>query len=281
MVAFGTRSSDGSSNMSSEMKEITMLDLDRIDLGELYAALEDNSPRYDAFWAFDTRTGETRFYNRDAGDFEDADDLDEALVPIEPLPSSEAYHDMAAFVDQVAERRPAELLARAIEGRGAFRRFKDTLFEFPQLREQWFAFHDARMRRRAIEWLAGNGVIDQETADGAQARYPDPPAAGTSRALAHAVAEDLRALDGDRLVQVVMYGSRARGDNREDSDLDLLIVLDRVDNWSAERDFMGDVIWQHSYDSDILVSAQPVSAEEFAQAETDFFRNVRADGVAA
>jgi len=281
MVAFGTRPSDGGCNMSSEMKEITMLDLDRIDLGELYAALEDNSPRYDAFWVFDTRTGETRVYNRDAGDFEDADDLDEALVRIEPLPSSEAYKDMAAFVDRVAERRPAELLARAIEGRGAFRRFKDTLFEFPQLREQWFAFHDARMRRRAIEWLAGNGVIDQETADGAQARYPDPPAAGTSRALAHAVAEDLRALYGDRLVQVVMYGSRARGDNREDSDLDLLIVLDRVDNVEHEGDVMDEVLWQHTYDSDVVVSGLAVSADEFAEAKTLFLRNVKADGVAA
>jgi predicted nucleotidyltransferase len=258
-----------------------MLDLERIDLAGLREALNDHSDRYDTFWAFDTRTGATQFFNRDAGDFEDVDDLDEALLPIEPLPSSDGYADMADFVELVTERRPAELLARAIEGRGAFRRFRDTLFEFPELSQQWSAFSQARMTRRALRWLADNGVIDREIAEQAQKRYPDPPLAGTSLALARAVAEDLRALYGDRLVQVVMYGSRARGDNREDSDLDLLVVLDRVDSWWKERDFMGDVIWDHTVDSGILVSALPMPADEFAEGKTAFLRNVTADGVAA
>ena len=56
---------------------------------------------------------------------------------------------MAEFVAGVHHRRAAELLDRAIAGRGAFRRFKDTLFEFPELREQWFRYRDARSRRRA------------------------------------------------------------------------------------------------------------------------------------
>lgn len=58
-------------------------------------------------------------------------------------------------------------------------------------------------------------------------------------------------------------------------------MLDRVDDWLVERDFMGDVIWQHTLDSGILLSAQPVSADEFAKARTAFLRNVKADGVAA
>src|SRR5438045_9257017 len=53
----------------------------------------------------------------------------------------------------------SDLLARAIEGRGAFRRFKDVPFGFPDLREEWFAFHDKRATRRAVEWLVGEGVI--------------------------------------------------------------------------------------------------------------------------
>jgi predicted nucleotidyltransferase len=80
---------------------------------------------------------------------------------------------------------------------------------------------------------------------------------------------------------VLVFGSRARGDHEEDSDLDLLVVLDRVDNRSAERDFMGDVIWQHTYDSGILVSALPVSRDEFANGKTAFLRTVKAEGVAA
>jgi predicted nucleotidyltransferase len=95
------------------------------------------------------------------------------------------------------------------------------------------------------------------------------------------VARDLRELYGDRLVEVLVFGSRARGDHEEDSDLDLLVVLDRVDNRSAERDFMGDVIWQHTYDSGILVSALPVSRDELAKGNTAFLRTVKAEGVAA
>jgi hypothetical protein len=140
------------------MKEMTMLDLDAIDLDDLCIALADHSAGYDSWWLLDPRTGETQHYSRDAGD--DLDALDEAgLVPVEPMPSSEGYADMADFVDLVPERRPAELLSRAIEGRGAFRRFKDTLFDFPELREQWFAVHDARMRRHAIDWLLDNDLV--------------------------------------------------------------------------------------------------------------------------
>lgn len=261
---------------------MTKFDLDSIDLEELCTALEDHSSGYgEGFHLFDPRTGETGYYSKDAGDFEDADDLDPELVPVRPLDSAEGYQDMVDFIDRVPERRTADLLARAVEGRGAFRRFKDTLFDLPDLREAWFAFHDARMRRRAIEWLADNDVIDDETARRAQARYPDPAVGGTSTTLAHRVADDLRALYGDRLVQVVMYGSRARGDHREDSDLDLLVVLDRVDDPEQESDLMDEVLWRHTYDSGILVSAQPVAAGKFARAENGFLRNVKADGIAA
>lgn len=258
-----------------------MLDLEQVDLEELAFALEDHSPMFEALWMFDPRTGQTQYYSRDAGDFDDADDLDENLIPVEALPSAEGYQDMVDFIDLVPQRRPADLLARAIEGRGAFRRFKDTLLDYPELEGQWFAFGHARMRRHVVEWLADNDVISWDAAEEARARYPDPAVGGTSATLARRVADDLQNLYGDRLIQVVMYGSRARGDEREESDLDLLIVLDRVDDWSAERDFMDEVIWHHTYDSGVLVSAQPVSREQFDNAGTAFLRNVKADGVAA
>ncbi|MGH9243243.1 MAG: UPF0158 family protein [Acidimicrobiales bacterium] len=57
---------------------------------------------------------------------------------------------MEEFIELVPDQRPAHLLARAIDGRGAFRRFKDTLSDLPELRDQWFIFHDARMSRRAV-----------------------------------------------------------------------------------------------------------------------------------
>ena len=47
----------------------------------------------------------------------------------------------------------SELLEVAINGKGAFRRFKDVLLNYPEERERWFQFKDDRMKERALEWL--------------------------------------------------------------------------------------------------------------------------------
>jgi hypothetical protein len=46
----------------------------------------------------------------------------------------------------------------AITGRGAFRRFKDVLLDYPRERERWFAFRDALMAERVREWLAEHDI---------------------------------------------------------------------------------------------------------------------------
>lgn len=40
--------------------------------------------------------------------------------------------------------------------------------------------------------------------------------------------EEIRTFYGDRLVSVVVFGSVARGNYREDSDIDVLIIAERV-----------------------------------------------------
>ena len=109
-----------------------MLDPKSLDLDELCAALEDHSP--EASWWIHTGDGRIQ-PERPTG---------EGWLEIGSVGSHEGYRDMAEFVGSVHHRRAAELLDRAISGRGAFRRFKDTLFEFPELREQWFRYRDAR-----------------------------------------------------------------------------------------------------------------------------------------
>lgn len=72
--------------------------------------------------------------------------------------SREAYRDMEAFIETVADEHLAELLAMAIDGRGAFRRFKGVLARYPEVRERWFQFKDERLRQRALGWLASIGI---------------------------------------------------------------------------------------------------------------------------
>jgi hypothetical protein len=103
----------------------------------------------------------------------DLDDLD--LVCIDPLPSWVWYQDMADFAEAITDERTGRRLARAIKGRGAFRRFKDELHEeHPDLLPAWYAFRDALARRRAVRWLAGNSLIDEEAAERFLASHPDP-----------------------------------------------------------------------------------------------------------
>jgi hypothetical protein len=70
----------------------------------------------------------------------------------------EAYRDMERFISTVQDERLQSLLWRAIDGRGAFRMFKDILREYPQERERWFDFKDDLVRQRVLGWLAAEGI---------------------------------------------------------------------------------------------------------------------------
>jgi hypothetical protein len=74
------------------------------------------------------------------------------------LESYEGYGDMQDFIATVEDERIAELLEVAINGKGAFRRFKDVLLHYPEERERWFKFKDDRMQERALEWLGEIGL---------------------------------------------------------------------------------------------------------------------------
>ena len=82
---------------------------------------------------------------------------------------------MADFAERVSDERAGRRLTRAIQGKGAFRRFKDELHEeYPELLPAWHAFRDARARRRAVTWLADNSLIDDEAATRYFDEHPDP-----------------------------------------------------------------------------------------------------------
>ena len=257
-----------------------MLDLASIDLDELAMALEDHSPEHE--WYIHRETGEIALVS-DAIDEVVVDDDDPAWVWIEPIDSSEAYQDMEAFIELVDDPRVADLLSRAIEGRGAFRRFKDTLFSFDELRSRWFAFHDARLRRHTLAWLAEHDLIDATAAEAAMAQSPDPEV-GRGRvdidALAQRAKAGLQSIYQARLRDVLIFGSRARGEASAESDLDLLVVLDVVDSPFDELRCMDELLWRLTDDSGITVSALPVAADAFEAPSSPTLIRARAEAIA-
>jgi hypothetical protein len=122
-----------------------------------------------ASWSYylDVRTGEVQMVPVDRLGVDDnwpsADDIDDGLeaghlLPVEPLGSSVEYGWMAEFTATVTDVRLRDRLEAALDGRGAFRRFKNALLDDPAARERWFAFRDARLRLAARAWLADHGL---------------------------------------------------------------------------------------------------------------------------
>lgn len=115
----------------------------------------------------DLRTGEVQMVpvNRfgDDDDWPSEDEIDAGLetghlLYVEPLEASVEYGWMAKFAATVRDARLRDRLEAALDGRGAFRRFKDVLLGFPAERERWLAFHSARLHAAAREWLAEQGI---------------------------------------------------------------------------------------------------------------------------
>ena len=158
-----------------------VLELSTIDLEEIANALSDQTD-YEHHWLISPDTGEIVIWTAETGvdgqNPVDLDDLD--LLVIDPLPSWVWYQDMADFAEGITDERAGHRLARAIQGKGAFRRFRDELHEeYPDLLPAWYEFRDARARRRTVEWLADNCLIDRASADrflSGRRRDPPPPA---------------------------------------------------------------------------------------------------------
>lgn len=153
-----------------------VLDLDNIDVEEIATALADQTD-YDHRWLFDPRAGEVVFWTSDTGiDGENPVELDELdLILIEPLPSYIWYQDMVDFADGISDRAAGRRLSASLQGEGAFRRFKNELFGHrPELISVWQALADTRARVRAVQWLADEGLIEEETARRFTSDNPEP-----------------------------------------------------------------------------------------------------------
>jgi len=129
----------------------------KINLDELREAMEDSS--YEREYYLDLKTGEVLFTSDFMDDEESGklkDRIEKDFDRYEHIPkaeSREGYEEMVDFIVTVKDERLAELLGVAINGKGAFRRFKDVLLNYPEARERWFEFKDDRMRERVREWL--------------------------------------------------------------------------------------------------------------------------------
>jgi predicted nucleotidyltransferase len=84
---------------------------------------------------------------------------------------------------------------------------------------------------------------------------------------------------GDQVDRILLYGSRARGDERPDSDIDILVVLKDDFNYSEILRLSSDFAASLSLENDVVISRAFVSKEQFENRQTPFLMNVRREAV--
>jgi predicted nucleotidyltransferase len=89
---------------------------------------------------------------------------------------------------------------------------------------------------------------------------------------------------GDRLEKIILFGSYARGDYREDSDIDIMILADiqpeEADNTEDKiRSLMGDYNLDVEYG--VLISLMAICSAMFHKYinASPFYKNVQEEGV--
>ena len=95
---------------------------------------------------------------------------------------------------------------------------------------------------------------------------------------------DLRAeldgLYGERLVELLLYGSQARGDTHAESDVDVLVVLDGPVQPGREIRRMGDVRTRLGIQHEQALSLLPVSEKEYRENSSGWLARIHRGGKA-
>ena len=89
----------------------------------------------------------------------------------------------------------------------------------------------------------------------------------------------LASLYGERLKGLILYGSMAQGTERDDSDIDLLVLLDGAVDAGLEIRRMWESLYPVQLDSDRIISLMPADAEDYRRGAYMLYRNVRDHGV--
>lgn len=106
----------------------------------------------------------------------------------------------------------------------------------------------------------------------------DPPARASP--LLCELKEGFAGLYGERLASIILFGSQARGDAGEDSDIDILVVLRGEVSPGEEIERGGDLTAALSLRYNTLISTLYASEIAFEARREPIFENVRREGIA-
>lgn len=106
-------------------------------------------------------------------------------VRIEPASSREQYRWMERFVASVTDDALRERLIISIDGKGAFRRFKDVLLAYPAERERWFSYRSDLLHWHIHNWLKEHDIVPTDQPPWGDAKPPPELPQATDKPISH------------------------------------------------------------------------------------------------
>jgi predicted nucleotidyltransferase len=88
----------------------------------------------------------------------------------------------------------------------------------------------------------------------------------------------LKNIYGDKLKDIILYGSYARGDFAKGSDIDLIILLEDMKEPYAERNNYFNAIWELDLKYDTLISIIPFREEDYITRRAPLILNAKREG---
>jgi hypothetical protein len=158
----------------------------KVDIEDIALAMESSEGLEESVWYLDTDTGEV--IHIDSSVMEDIEDEDDEAIDDYPewmkemaevanvvladnrgrfkkipeITSHESYRSMERFILDIKDESIRNRLFGAIKGKGAFRRFKDTISEWPEIEKQWYEYRDGAVRREVLDWLESIGIEPED-----------------------------------------------------------------------------------------------------------------------
>lgn len=117
-------------------------------------------------WYIDLQQNSVTFISEDYSEDEDLVDLiendvdQERFIPIPRCNSREGYRQMERFIEALDDAHKQEVLYSAIDGKDSFHRFKDAVYRVG-LSDQWHEFKNREDRADVLQWLHGEGLIEE------------------------------------------------------------------------------------------------------------------------
>ena len=92
------------------------------------------------------------------------------------------------------------------------------------------------------------------------------------------IRETVRATEPD--AEIILYGSRARGDARQDSDWDIIVILNKPPMPHQERYVIANELWNKGFDIGEEMNVLVYTKEQWNNAPPSLFKyNVREEGI--